>query len=168
MEMTDIYKILPEAAKRKAKLMQDSAKEKHRNNNTQMVIRSSDTSDTDESTLVLEHLILWYPLNSSRLRLLRFQVILSPAEAPVEIQKFPTIEELEAQGAIELSATKSQVTLPNGIQVSSNNDNGSDTQSDGPAHNRYKKSVEGGDWSWWIQCQGIHTYKYKHYAWAWK
>lgn len=125
MEMTEIYKLLPEAAKRKAQMMQASAKEKHRNNNSQMVV-PADTSSSSaggKSTLV--------PFKPSEQSLTRAQAHV-PAESSVEIQSFPTIEELEAQGAIELTPSKSQVTLPGGIQVTSNQSSSSSSSSDQP------------------------------------
>lgn len=123
MQMTEIYKILPEAAKRKAQAMQSAAKEKHRSNNSQMVLRSPEIASSQDQLSVYE--------GNNAPKTPQKSYALTQAKAPetqsVEIEKFPTIEELEAQGAIEVS--KSSVTLPNGISVSkASNDHNDNTR----------------------------------------
>lgn len=123
MEMTEIYKILPEAAKRKAQAMQQNAKEKHRNNNSQVVLSTGEAQVVKKKPTA--------PTIAAASTLVPFkkeqEVSLYEAESP-KIQMFPTIEELEAQsggGSIELGKGTSQVALPGGISVSktSNDDN---------------------------------------------
>lgn len=122
MQMTEVYKVLPEAAKRKAESMQANAKEKHRNNNSQVVLSAgapevkkkpttSTSTSAAASTLV--------PFKSEE------KSVAIHEDSP-KIQMFPTIEELESQGAIELGKGNSQVALPGGISVSkSSNDDSS-------------------------------------------
>lgn len=115
LAQADIYKILPEAARRKAALMQSDARNRHRANNTQMVVSSGSPKVPSKSAMVAKTSASPAPKFSA----LEMQV--APLESAVEneIQKFPTIEELEAvEGSIKMAPGNSQVALPGGIQVS--------------------------------------------------
>ena len=117
MEMGEVYKILPEAAKRKAQAMQANAKAKHRSNNSQVVV-APEIKKKPSATLEP------FKINQNREKDVAIYESKTVDNSP-KIQMFPTIEELESQGAIELGNGNSQVALPGGISVTkaSNDDN---------------------------------------------
>ena len=144
MQMTEIYKILPEAAKRKAKMMQEKAKDKHRSNNSQMVL--SKPESTKSSAMVSRSNV-----KNDVNELVPFKTTeLSSNDHDegnqIQVQRFPTIEELEQQGAIEMSRGNSKVSFPNGVSVSKSESGDSDNriviqpvEIDGPEREEYTR-----------------------------
>lgn len=127
MNLTEIYKILPEAAKRKAQAMQTNAKEKHRSNHSQMVLRSEDTVGSGNES----RLSPYAPQAPSKTHSQALSQSRREEPQALQIEKFPTIEELEAQGAIEVgnsSRSDGQLTLPSGISVSKQSSSGDNTR----------------------------------------
>ena len=120
MQMTEIYKILPEVAKRKAQAMQANAKEKHRSNNAQVVLSTGSPEVKRKPTASAASTLVPFKKQESEVAIYE-----AASEDSPKIQMFPTIEELESQGAIELGKGNSQVALPGGISVTktSNDDN---------------------------------------------